>query len=184
MQNPVPASKMQRCFSRWHSPIEFDCPLYSVSKGLSMLPSLSGQCCWYFQLADQRLKRGIYIIIKSLSYASDRILWLVFPQQGDNECVAFPVLAASRRHQCGVLESAGAAYPVLRSPQRQGCGLGPQEEWAYHQSQWPQQQSEWRKGCDSNELTTCHTWLQSSGTGSWYQVFLLWELLGLVLLEL
>lgn len=128
-------------------PIELDCPLYILSKGLSMVPSLSGQCC-YFQLVDQWLKRGIYISSNPL--VSDRILWLVFPQHGNNGCVAFPVLAAPWRCQCGVLELAGAAYPVLRSPQRQGCGLGPQEEWAYHQSQWPQQQSEWRKACDSD----------------------------------
>lgn len=61
MQIPVPAPKMQRCFSRWHLAIEFDCPLYSASKGLPMLPSLSGQCCWYYQLVDQWQKRGICI---------------------------------------------------------------------------------------------------------------------------
>lgn len=86
----------------------------------------------------------------------------MFLQLGNNGCVAFPVLAASWRHQCGVLESAGAAYPVLCSPQWQGCGLGPQEEWAHHQSQWPQQQSEWRKGCICGYKAVAQT-LETSG---------------------
>lgn len=86
----------------------------------------------------------IYSQIPDISQANVRVLWLVFPQCRDKGTMAFHILAASWRHQCRVLESASAAYPVLCSPQWQGCGLGPQEEWAYHQSQWPQQQSEWR----------------------------------------